>query len=423
MGLLSLYRLLSWAVVFYRTFFFVSLIFLAALLICDYFLQKYISEGSFRRKKLYAIPLSVALAVILSVTYMCRDTYYLQGYINQLPRLQQNTVPITCREADGVYEVQMTKDPFKILQLTDIHLGGSLSSIRKDKLALEAVYREIAYTKPDLVIVTGNLTFPLGIMSASLNNNSAVSQFAALMRNLNIPWAFTFGNHDTEQIASMDKRSLCALYESLSFKTSGTLLYPYVQPDITGRNNQVIELFNSDGTLNHALFLIDSNAYTGLGINEYDYIHEDQVKWYADEVERLHQKNGKMVPSMAFFHIPLQEYREAYQLYESGSRLVTYYFGSNDEEMIDTVCCSDYPGTFFDTAALLGSTKAMFCGHDHYNNMSLEYEGSRLTYGMSIDYLAMPGIAKSEKQRGATLITIDKDASYKIAQIPLTAVS
>lgn len=64
-----------------------------------------------------------------------------------------------------------------------------------------------------------------------------------------------------------------------NYKTSGNLLYPYRQPNITGRNNQVIEIKNSDGTLNIALFLIDSNTYTGVGINVYDYIHDDQVDW------------------------------------------------------------------------------------------------------------------------------------------------
>jgi len=38
---------------------------------------------------------------------------------------------------------------------------------------------------------------------------------------------------------------------------------------------------------------------------------------------------------------------------------------------------------------------------------------------MSIDYLAMPGIEKSDKQRGATLITVNTDTTYTIKQIPL----
>lgn len=54
--------------------------------------------------------------------------------------------------------------------------------------------------------------------------------------------------------------------------------------------------------------------------------------------------------------------------------------------------------------------------------MSLEYEGIRLTYGMSIDYLVMPGIARDTKQRGTTLITSHKDSSVDVEQIPLEAI-
>lgn len=406
----------------YRSFFIVSILFFGMVFVCNLTLRKKITCKNFEWNKRYTIAIGMTVAVCCLFSYMRRDTFYLQGKINRLARLQQNTVSIEYDDETGVYKLTMEDSKFKILQLTDIHFGGSLYSIRKDTKALDAVYDLIEYTKPDLVIVTGDMTFPLGIMSFSFNNSSAVHQFAAFMRNINIPWAFVFGNHDTEVMSSLDKKGICDLYESLSFRTSGTLLYPYIQPDISGRNNQVIELYNKDGSLNQALFLIDSNAYTGEGINVYDYIHDDQVEWYEKEVERMNEQEEKTVSSMVFFHIPLQEYRTAYELYESGSNEVKYFFGSNDEEMINKVCCSDYPSSLFEKMKELESTKAVFCGHDHYNNMSLEYQGIRLTYGMSIDYLAMPGIEKSDKQRGGTLITINTDSTYTIEQIPLNKI-
>lgn len=61
----------------------------------------------------------------------------------------------------------------------------------------------------------------------------------------------------------------------------------------------------------------------------------------------------------------------------------------------------------------------MFCGHDHLNNVSLTYKGVRLTYGLSIDYLAYPGIDKLDAQRGGTLITIYNDSSFDITPIKL----
>ena len=125
-------------------------------------------------------------------------------------------------------------------------------------------------------------------------------------------------------------------------------------------------------------------------------------------------KEGYTISSLVFFHIPLQEYVTAYDLYQQGSSEVKYYFGENNDEVMDV---SDHPSKLFDTAVELGSTKGMFCGHDHYNNTSIEYKGIRLTYGMSIDYLAMPGIARDTKQRGATLITTHKDSSFDIEQV------
>ena len=400
-----------------------GVVFLSLVIVYDLTLRKHITRQNlvFNRRRV-ALWTAAAVLVVGFVT-LRRDTWYTQTYIDSVPVVTRVPCPIEYDEESGVYTLTAQNGDFKILHLTDIHLGNSLYSYRKEIKALQACYSEIAYAKPDLVIVTGDLCFPLGIMFMSFNNAAPVQQFSAFMCNLSVPWAFTYGNHGTESIASMDRESLNDVYMSLSFKTSGVLLYPYVQPEITGRNNQLLELRNADGTLNTAIFLLDSNAYTGEGINVYDYIHDDQVDWYADQVERLNREASRTVPSMVFFYIPLQQYRTAYELYEAGSDEVTYYFGNNGEKMINKVCCSDYPSSLFDRMLELGSTTGVFCGHDHYNNMSLEYKGIRLSYGMSIDYLAMPGIEHDTAQRGAELITIHPDASWDLKQIPLTSIT
>lgn len=370
---------------------------------------------------------TAAAVGVSGFVYLQRNTWYTQSYINSVPVVSHNTHKIDYNDKTGIYTITSSTDDFKILHLTDIHLGGSLYSYPKDMKALYACYAEIEHTHPDLVVVTGDLCFPMGVMSLSLNNSAPVEQFASFMRNTNIPWAFTYGNHDTESISTLDSTELNEVYKSLSFKTSGTLLYPYTQPNITGRNNQVIEIRNADGSLNTALFMIDSNTYTGEGLNVYDYIHDDQVDWYSDEVKRMNKEAGHTVNSMVFFHIPLQEYKTATELYLNGSKEVKCFFGENPGDhggiTNDLVCCSDYPSKIFDTALRLGSTTAFFCGHDHYNNASLEYKGIRLTYGMSIDYLAQPGIEKETKQRGAELITLHKDSSWDLVQIPLDSIT
>lgn len=59
-------------------------------------------------------------------------------------------------------------------------------------------------------------------------------------------------------------------------------------------------------------------------------------------------------------------------------------------------------------------------GHDHYNSLSIEYQGIRLTYGMSVDYLAMPGIEWDTDQRGGTLVTLLPEGELEIEPIRLT---
>lgn len=114
---------------------------------------------------------------------------------------------------------------------------------------------------------------------------------------------------------------------------------------------------------------------------------------------------------MIFFHIPLVETKEAINLYLDNDSNVKYYFGEVNED----VCSSRIRSKLFDEVVNLGSTKAIFYGHDHMNNISLEYKGVRLTYGMSIGYLATPGIEDKTDYRGGTLITLknDTEISYE----------
>lgn len=387
--------------------------------IYNYTWRKQIVYQNIKINKKRITIVTLAICIVLGYGFMKMDTWLIQPYISSVSAIEHNSNQIEYDDFTGTYTITKKQDDFKILQLTDIHLGGSLLSFSKDHKALKAVYDLIEHTKPDLVVITGDLVFPLGVMSYSFNNYTPIMQFASFMRNISIPWVFVYGNHDTESLATSSKEEIDQLFQKLSYKSSQTLLYPYIQPSITGRNNQVIEIKNQNGSLNQALFLMDSNDYTGMKVNDYDYIHDDQVNWYEDNIKRLSLEYKQKISSMLFFHIPLQEYKEANDLYESGSDQVKYYFGEIGETMIDKICCSKYPSKLFDRAVALQSTKAMFCGHDHYNNISLEYQGIRLTYGMSIDYLAMPGIEKDVEQRGGTLITLYQDSSFDIEQIKL----
>ena len=142
------------------------------------------------------------------------------------------------------------------------------------------------------------------------------------------------------------------------------------------------------------------------------------------EILRAELKDLETVKSLLFFHIPLPEFKDAWDElaahgYEDTPN-VQYITGLVGE----TGKCI-YSGIgedqMFETIQELGSTKAVFCGHDHYNNFSVRYHGIELVYGNSVDYLAYMGINKKGSQRGCTVITTDPEGGYQVDKYNLYA--
>ena len=128
-------------------------------------------------------------------------------------------------------------------------------------------------------------------------------------------------------------------------------------------------------------------------------------------------ENFTTVQSLLFIHIPLMEVRNAYNEYLAASEKDTddlKYIEGKVGESDPYVYCSNDEEEMFETMLSLGSTKAMFYGHDHLNNIVFDYKGITLSYGYSIDYLAYAGIHKIGSQRGCTVINCSPDTSFEI---------
>ncbi len=306
---------------------------------------------------------------------------------------------------------------FKILQLTDLHFGMGILSFGKDKLAHNAVVTLVEREKPDLIIITGDNIYPLPIFSGTCNNLRESKYVGKLMEQFEIPWTMTFGNHDTEPaFATHSREDLLKYYSSLKH-----CLLCDGAPGVFGTGNHIIKLNNADGELNTALVMLDSNMYLGTSFfSTFDNIHDDQIEWYKSEITKM-SPAGTVKPSLAFFHMPLKEYRDAWEKLKTGhTDEVTYHCGTVAEKNDHVGFSRRKEGHFFDEMVKFGSCKGTFCGHDHLNNISMTYKGIRLTYGMAIDYLAYIGIKKKYTNRGATVITISDDASFDVKLSPLT---
>lgn len=305
---------------------------------------------------------------------------------------------------------------FRILQLTDIHIGGSLGTRKKDKRALAAVEKIVKNAKADFVAVTGDMVYPMPLLNQGTRNNLKSSKmFASLMESLGVDWTVVFGNHDSEVWAKLNKEQLGDFYASQPH-----CHFQKGDPNIFGVGNYCIPLLNEDGSLNTALMFVDSNAYlTWNFFSGFDVIHDDQIEWYKKEIEAL-SENGKAARSLAFFHIPPKEFKEGWEKCYRGSNEATYHCGFVQEKDNYFGYPKTKEGKFFEEMVKLGSCKGMFMGHDHLNTLSMTYKGIRLTYGMSIDYNAYKGIAKRNTQRGGTIIDICDDGSFEVKMLPLT---
>lgn len=335
-------------------------------------------------------------------------------------------------DEDGNYYF-VTDGDFKVMQLTDVHIGGGILSAKKDKKAINAVAAMITEEKPDMVVVTGDISFAVP-WAGTINNAYAHEYFKRLMENLGIYWTVTFGNHDSEAYNYHNRAAVAEMYEDEDLKYC---LFSSEDGEVYGECNHVINVRNSSGLITKSLIMIDTNEYTDddpLGVLwKYENIHKDQIEWYENTVKSLNAYNAAVlekmsekpeniedfttVQSLLFGHIPLMEVRNAYLEYlaagENDTPNVDYLEGKVGESA-PYVYCSNMEEEMFETMLTLGSTKAMFYGHDHLNNIVMNYKGIILSYGYSIDYLAYAGIDKIGSQRGCTVINCSPDTSFEI---------
>lgn len=391
------------------------------------------------KKTMKVLGIILLVFVIIGIAGTIANRVYIKNtleYINAFePVVLEDKLAVE-KDADGYYTIISDRD-VKVLQLTDVHLGGGWMAKKDDLKTINAVATMVATEKPDLVITTGDISYPIPFTAGAFNNQYAARIFATLMEKLGVHWTVTFGNHDSEIYSTYSREEMGNFYSSDEWKNC---LFLKGDENVDGYGNSVIKVKNNDGVITQALITMDSNDYpkenklagivAGLTGN-YDNIHENQIAWYKATCEKLNADNKAfiennfvndeqaqllekygLVKSLVFMHIPPAEYQQAWDEFKANGYKDTentkYHYGTLGEK----VCHPTNEDKFFETALEIGSTQGMFVGHDHINIFSLEYKGIRLTYGMSIDYVAYGKIDTKGSQRGCTVITVKPDGSF-----------
>ena len=287
---------------------------------------------------------------------------------------------------DYILEMNYKSD-FRILQLTDIHLSDKDDRETQFKF-LDLLYKDAS--NPDLVVVTGDLfTFAGKDTAKSLFN---------YFNSKKVPWTVCFGNHDEQCYFSVDW-----LTETLSNLGSYCMFKDLQDDNVNGNCNFVINL--KEGSKVHdQLFVMDSNRYNfDLSQLGYDCFKQDQIDWYESVVKYTKEQNGDTVNSLMFYHIPLPEANPAWEEAKNANAVI---YGEKREAS----CPPDHDYGFFTKIKELGSTKAMFFGHDHINNFEVDYQGVKFCYGIK----STDRIYHDEDMLGCQTIIIHDDHSLKI---------
>ena len=242
---------------------------------------------------------------------------------------------------------------FRIAQFTDIHWNPASENNHR---TLENISRVLSEEKPDLVIYTGDIVTKAPCRDGWMDVTRPLVESG-------IPWAVTLGNHDDEN--DITREEIFDLLQTLPGFVGEK------GPDISGTGNYVLPIQSSSGNTEALIWCFDSHGYPAdRSQGKYDWIKFDQINWYRNKSSEFTKTNGEMpVPSLAYFHIPLPEYKI---IATQDSTL-----GLFEEE----VCSPDLNSGLFNAFLEMGDVMGMFVGHDHVNNYIGTYMGIAMGYG------------------------------------------
>lgn len=269
-------------------------------------------------------------------------------------------------------------DNFNILQLTDIHWNANTSTL-KSKQYLEKVLKE-AHDHTgghiDLVELTGDQF----MLSNSYHVKSFIKFFEEKAEEYGFKYAVIWGNHDQQGLYNPN-------WLGDQFKKAKNCFYAEPNDNLYGRSNFVINLTVSGdraATLNPTVWQIvnlDSGAsFSETAISpfrDYDYIRKEQTDWFVREHNM--EGVGPLVPAIAYYHIPQDENRHAWEEHlKNPTAFKSKFFRL--EEFADNG--SDrYASDFLDVGKE-NNLRGAFMGHAHNVDWTFDFDGMVVGLGV-----------------------------------------
>lgn len=111
-------------------------------------------------------------------------------------------------------------------------------------------------------------------------------------------------------------------------------IYEAGDENVDGTGNYYYNVTDDNVKVLTTLIMMDTHSWDKEN-NGYDHFHDNQIEWYENTIKSIAKEvNGdesKVVPSLAFFHVPMKEYMTAYEEAKgTDNRLWGYRFPNED---------------------------------------------------------------------------------------------
>ena len=322
------------------------------------------------------------------------------------------------------FKLNFKGDAFRILQLTDMQIidatqqrfPGRLKPEEcewwqpenMDKLYYSFVDELLLRTKPDLIVITGDIVY------GQFDDTGRVfSGFVKRTDSYGIPWAPVWGNHDNESTAGVAS-------QIEKFKSASNCLFE--KGDTDGTSNYTIGIMK-DGSLLRTLYMLDSNGCNGAsesslkdGVIPEKGITENQKSWLLSRGEKIASAYGK-APAFSLFHINTLDVYDAllarglinddtYRV--RGALKADLGFGTEEfGKMYEP--CETSKVQIRDVMKKVG-IDGVFLGHQHKNNLSFTHDGIRYTWGTKTGYYDY----HAKDMHGGTVIDVLPDGRFSV---------
>ncbi|OAL54039.1 Metallo-dependent phosphatase [Pyrenochaeta sp. DS3sAY3a] len=266
---------------------------------------------------------------------------------------------------------------FSISVFSDLHFGeteGYGGRYDMDTKTVNVMYSILDSERPNFVVLNGDLISCERM--APGNVNGLLDRIMGPLVNRNMPFAATFGNHDASTTCSTRSMSehMWDIKGTNGKKLSFTTSSVPGGHDQVGTSNYFVPVYSSTDSTRLAMILwfFDSKGGKAFqpGGNDVplaNWVDEKVVSWFRQTNNELRQMAGRVVPSLAFVHIPVQAAR-SFQTNKDRATLLGL-----DREAVGhqgTVCGNtcNYNGADIPFMTALVETEGLmsvFSGHDH----------------------------------------------------------